>query len=88
MGFLPLNEKYRSWASKHIARLPLGKGLRGTSQKFGAKFAKLCDSSLRCMCVCHPRCESRDFRALDGTKASELGSAMWIAEKRPAAKGV
>ena len=32
------------------------------------------------MCFCNPRCESRDFRASDGTKTSDLCTAMCLAE--------
>ena len=37
---------------------------------------KVCDAT----CCCNPRCDSRDFRAFDETKTSDLCSAMYIAE--------
>ena len=37
---------------------------------------QVCDA----MCFCNPRCKSRDFRASDGTKTSDLCSPMCIAE--------
>ena len=33
------------------------------------------------MCFCSPECESRDFRAFDGTKTSGVRSVMCIAER-------
>ena len=36
------------------------------------------------MCFCKPRCESRDFKGLDGTETSDLCSSMCISDKTSA----